>query len=172
MGISYGSLNILPCLSIYAQIFPNPSIVQTLHYEIPYTSLLQLVGRAYCLRDRVKTIVVGDLWLHTYTVGLEFAKILLQSAKKLQLMKIFHVPVDKRKQSRLYRQKLGLKSDPSIKARVVFPRDYISYRHVSDVLMDNSSVAIPDPMFYQRTFRSSYIRKEWNRYLQAMKICF
>ncbi|KAF8727332.1 hypothetical protein HU200_018934 [Digitaria exilis] len=152
-------------------IFTSLSIIRTLvRHKIPYsTDLLELAGRADCLRDRVKTIVVGDLWLHTDTLGLDFAKILLESAKKLQLMKIFHIPVGKRKESRSYRKKLGLKSNPSIKARVVFPRDYISSRQVSDVLMDASSLAIPDPMFYQRTFRSWYIRKEWNCYIQAME---
>lgn len=160
------SLNIFPCLSIFAQIFTNPCIIHKFHYNIP--CLLELAGRVDCLRDSVKTIVMGDLWLHTYTVSLEFAKILLESAKKLQIMKIFHIPVDKRKQSRSYRQKLGLKSNPSIKARVVFPRDYISYHEVSDVLMDASRLAVPDPMFYQRTFRSSFVREEWKCYLQHL----
>nr|CAB3464664.1 unnamed protein product [Digitaria exilis] len=165
-------LSYFPCVeTLNIKIFTSPSIIRTLvRHKIPYTTdLLELAGRADCLRERVKTIVVGDLWLHTDTLGLDFAKILLESAKKLQLMKIFHIPVGKRKESRSYRQKLGLKSNPSIKARVVFPRDYISSRQVSDVLMDASSLAIPDPMFYQRTFRSWYIRKEWNCYMQAME---
>nr|CAB3460916.1 unnamed protein product [Digitaria exilis] len=165
-------LSYFPCVeTLNIKIFTSLSIIRTLvRHKIPYsTDLLELAGRADCLRDRVKTIVVGDLWLHTDTLGLDFAKILLESAKKLQLMKIFHIPVGKRKESRSYRKKLGLKSNPSIKARVVFPRDYISSRQVSDVLMDASSLAIPDPMFYQRTFRSWYIRKEWNCYIQAME---
>jgi hypothetical protein len=91
---------------------------------------------------------------------------LLESAKKLQLMKIFHVPSDNRKQSRSTRHKLGLKSNPSIKAQVVFPKDYISYRQVSDVLMDTSSLTLPDRMFYQRKFQSNgFIRTLWNSYL-------
>jgi hypothetical protein len=105
--------------------------------------------------------------VHTHTFGLQFAKILLESAKKLQLMKIFHVPVDKRKQARTTRNKLGLKSNPSIKAQDIFPRDYTSYRQVSDVLMDTSSLTLPDPMFRQRKFQSNpFIRTLWNSYLK------
>ncbi|CAL4902164.1 unnamed protein product [Urochloa decumbens] len=164
-------LNYFPCVeTLNIKIFTNASIRHTLYSEAPYANLLELVGRIDCLRDSIKTVVVSDLWLHTDTFALQFAKILLESAKKLQLMKIFHVPVDKKKQARSTRRRLGLKRDPSIKVRVVFPRDYISYRQVSDVLMDTSSLAMPNPMFYQRMFQSShYIRMQWNSYLKPVK---
>ncbi|CAN6354607.1 unnamed protein product [Urochloa humidicola] len=164
-------LNYFPCVeTLNIKIFTNASIRHTLYSEAPYANLLVLAGRIDCLRESVKTIVVSDLWLHTDTFALQFAKLLLESAKKLQLMKIFHVPVDKKKQARSTRRKLGLmKEDPSIKVRVVFPRDYISYRQVSDVLMDTSSLAMPNPMFYQRMFQSKrYIRMQWNSYLNPV----
>ncbi|XP_034586542.1 putative F-box/LRR-repeat protein At3g58880 [Setaria viridis] len=163
-------LNYFPCVeTLNIKIYTDPSIRHTLYSEAPYANLLELAGRVACLRDSVKTIVLSDLWVHTHTFGLQFANMLLESAKKLQLMKIFHVPVDKRKQARSTRHKLGLKSNPSIKAQVVFPRDYISYRQVSDVLMDTSSLALPDPMFCQRKFQSSnFIRILWNSYLNPV----
>ncbi|CAL4894511.1 unnamed protein product [Urochloa decumbens] len=167
-------LNYFPCVeTLNIKIFTNASIRHTLYSEAPYANLLEMARRIDCLRDSIKTIVLSDLWLHTDTFALQFAKILLESAKKLQLMKIFHVPVDKKKQARSTRRRLGLKRDPSIKVRVVFPRDYISYRQVSDVLMGTSSLAMPNPMFYQRTFQSShYIRMQWNSYLKPVKKYF
>ncbi|CAL5095909.1 unnamed protein product [Urochloa decumbens] len=86
-------LNYFPCVeTLNIKIFTNASIRHTLYSEAPYANLLEMARRIDCLRDSIKTIVLSDLWLHTDTFALQFAKILLESAKKLQLMKIFHVP--------------------------------------------------------------------------------
>ncbi|KAJ1263731.1 hypothetical protein BS78_09G208700 [Paspalum vaginatum] len=163
-------LNILkyfPCLeTLNIKILSNHTITHTLYSEGTYTNFLHLAEHIDCLRDSVRTIVMNEVYLERNNCGLQFLKMLLESAKKLQLMKIFHIPVNKKKQARSTRRKLDLKSHPSIKARLIFPRDYdISRRQVSDVLMDASSLTVSDPFFYPRTFLTECCaREDWRCY--------